>query len=38
VRRNVVIADGSRALWAEAHLRISQAVTEGWVAAGPAEA
>jgi putative hydrolase of HD superfamily len=38
VRRNVVIADGSRALWAEAHQRISQAVTEGWVAAGPAEA
>jgi putative hydrolase of HD superfamily len=33
VRRNVVIADGSQALWAHAHERITQAVTEGWVAA-----
>jgi putative hydrolase of HD superfamily len=31
VRRNVVIADGSKALWAEAHERITQAVAEGWV-------
>ena len=33
VRRNVVIADGSKALWAEAHERITQAVAEGWVVA-----
>ena len=39
VRRNAVIADGSQALWAEAHDRIAEAVREGWVAndgAGPA--
>ena len=36
VRRNVVIADGSKALWTESHERISQAVAEGWVVAeGP---
>jgi putative hydrolase of HD superfamily len=33
VRRNVVIADGSKALWAEAHERITQAAAEGWVVA-----
>ena len=33
VRRNVVIADGSKALWAAAHGRITQAVAEGWVSA-----
>ena len=39
VRRNAVIADGSQALWAEAHDRIAEAVREGWVAGdggGPA--
>jgi putative hydrolase of HD superfamily len=33
VRRNAVIADGSKALWAEAHERITEAVTKGWVVA-----
>jgi hypothetical protein len=37
VRRNVVIAEGSKALWAEAHERITQAVAEGWVVAEPPE-
>jgi len=37
VRRNVVIADGSKALWAEAHERITQAVAEGWVVADQPE-
>jgi putative hydrolase of HD superfamily len=34
VRRNAVIADGSQALWVEAHERIAEAVREGWVADG----
>jgi putative hydrolase of HD superfamily len=38
VRRNVVIAEGSKALWAEAHERITRAVAEGWVVAEPPEA
>ena len=32
VRRNAPIAAGSEALWAEAHERITDAVTQGWVA------